>query len=329
MTDDLITLASAYLDGETTAAERAQVEADAELVAEVERLRQVRAVLGVTESAPISVRERHLAGALGAWDRLPTAEKLVDATPVGDDAAGAAGGASITAPTTLRDRRAKRKPVSTRVLTAAAAVVVLAGAGFVVRGALDTGDSNDSTAIEAADTADIDDSFDASASAEFESGPEAAAEETFDQDGEAADDVVIAAVPAPASDAVQGGPEEPPGNNDLEVLSSDAELAEFANAKVISRTVPANEPSAEAAESDLATTEADSESVEDTAPDTTLPPPVDLCNLIDEFVGFALWEASGLFDDPIAVGINNASDEAIAYGADTCTVIARTPLPTP
>lgn len=322
MTDDLITLASAYLDGETTAAERAQVEADTDLLAEVERLRQVRAVLGETESAPISARERHLARALEAWDRLPTAEKLGDATPVGDDAAGAAGGASITAPTSLRDRRAKRKPVSTRVLTAAAAVVVLAGAGLVVRGALDSGDSND---FSSADTADIDESFEAPASAEFEGGPEAAAEETFEQDGDAADEVAVVAELAPESDAIQGGPADPPGIDDLEVLSSDAELAEFANAKVISRTPPANEGPADAAESDLADTAA----VEETAPDTTLPPPVDLCGFIDEFVGFALWEASGLFDEPIAVGINNPTGEAIAYRDDTCTVIARTPLPTP
>jgi hypothetical protein len=326
MTDDLITLASAYLDGETTAAERAQVEADAGLLAEVERLRQVRAVLGDTESAPISARERHLAGALDAWDRLPAPERMGDATPVGDDAAGAAGGASITAPTSLRDRRAQRKPLSTRVLTAAAAFVVLAGAGFVVRGALVTGETNDSTA---SDTADIDESFDAPVSAEFESGPEAAAEETFEQDSEAADDVAVAAVPEVASDAVQGGPEEPPGNDDLEVLSSGAELAEFANAKVISRTMAANEPSADAAESDLAASTADTESTEDSAPDTTLPPPVDLCDLIDEFVGFALWETSGLFDSPIAVGINNTTGEAIAYRDDPCSLIARTPLPTP
>lgn len=320
MNDDLSTLASTYLDGETTADERAQVEADTELLAEVERLRQVRAVLGDTESAPISVRERHLSGALDAWDRLPAAERLGDATPVGDDAAGAAGGASIIAPTSLRDRRAKRKPLSTRVLTAAAAVVVLAGAGIVVRGALDSAeDRNISTAGE---TADIDDSFDAPASAEFEGGPEAAAEATFDEGGEDAD-VAVAAVPAPASDAVQGGPEEAPGSDDLELLSSKAELAAFANAKVISRTVGANEPPADAAESDFAATEA----AEDTAPDTTLAPPVELCDLIDEFVGFALWEASGLFDDPIAVGINNATGEAIAYRDDTCTVIARTPLP--
>ena len=324
MTDDLITLASAYLDGDTTAAERAQVEADPELLVQVEHLRQVRAVLGVTEAAPISVRERHLAGALEAWDRLPVAEKMGDATPGGTDAAGAAGGASITAPTSLRDRRAQRKPVSTRVLTVAAAVVVLAGAGLVVRDSLDTGKANDSTASESPDTGD---SFDAPVSGEFESGPEAAAAETFGQEGEATDDIAVAAVPAPASDAIQGGPEEAPADNDLEVLSSDAELGDFANAKVISRTLAGKEvqPEAADAESDLT----NAVSTEDAAPNTTLPPPVDLCGLIDEFVGFALWETPGGVNDPIAVGINNARAEAIAYSDNNCAVIARTPLPSP
>lgn len=320
MTDDLITLASAYLDGETTAAERAQVEGDTDVLAEVERLRRVRAVLGTTESAPISVRERHLSGALDAWDRLPASEKLGDATPVGDDAAGAAGGASITAPTSLRDRRAKRTSISPRILTAAAAVVVIAGAGLVVRGALDSGDTNDLSSSEA--SADVGDSFDASASAEFEVGPEAAAEETFDQDGEA-DEPVVAAVPAPASDAVQGGPEEPPGNDDLEVLSGNDELADFANRKVIADARIAGS-TGEAVESDAP---ADAAASDDVAPDTTLAPPVDLCDLIDEFVGFALWDAVGLFDDPIAVGIDNATGDAVAYRDDTCTEIARTPLP--
>ena len=39
MTDDLTLLASAYLDGEATPDERARVEADPALLAEVERLR--------------------------------------------------------------------------------------------------------------------------------------------------------------------------------------------------------------------------------------------------------------------------------------------------
>ena len=322
MTDDLITLASAYLDGETTPAERARVEAAPGLLAEVERLRQVRAVLGATESAAISTRERHLAGALDTWDRLPSSEKLGDATPVGDDAAGAAGGASITAPTSLRDRRTRRQPVSTRVLTAAAAVVVLAGAGVVIRGALDTGGDDIASTAEVIDEAG--DSIDDAASAELETTPLDAAAETFEQDGAAADEPVIAPVPepAPGAIAVQGGPEEPPNNDDLEILSGDAELAEFANRKVISRTSPTDAP-AEAAESGVATDGA----ADDTAPDTTLAPPVDLCGLVDEFVGFALWQTPGAFDDAIAVGINNPTGEAVAYRDDTCTVVARAPLP--
>ena len=45
MNDDLTLLASAYLDGDVTADVRARVEADASLLAEVERLRNVRAAL--------------------------------------------------------------------------------------------------------------------------------------------------------------------------------------------------------------------------------------------------------------------------------------------
>ena len=313
MNDDLINLASAYLDGDTTATERAQVENDPELLAQVDRLRQLRAVLSDIEAAPISVRERHLAGALEAWDRLPSSEKIGDTAPVGTDAAGAAGGASITVPTSLNDRRAQRKPVSTRVLTVAAAVVVFAGAGLIVRDAVNTSETNNSTASESTDTGP---GFDETVSSEFESGPEAAAAETFDQFDESTVDVAVGAVPASASDEIQGGPEEAPADTNLEVLSSDAELANFANAKVISRTLAQEEIQPDAADAEI-------------APDATLPPPVDLCGLIDEFVGFALWATSGAVSDPIAVGINNSRAEAVAYNDKNCTVILRTPLPLP
>ena len=313
MNDDLINLASAYLDGDTTATERAQVENDPKLLAQVDRLRQVRAVLSDIEVAPISVRERHLAGALEAWDRLPSSEKIGDTAPVGADAAGAAGGASITVPTSLNDRRAQRKPVSTRVLTVAAAIVVFAGAGLIVRDAVNTSETNNSTASESTDTGP---GFDETVSSEFESGPEAAAAETFDQFDESTVDVAVGAVPASASDEIQGGPEEAPADTNLEVLSSDAELANFANAKVISRTLAQEEIQPDAADAEV-------------APDATLPPPVDLCGLIDEFVGFALWATSGAVSDPIAVGINNSRAEAVAYNDKNCTVISRTPLPLP
>ena len=70
MNDDLILLASAYLDGDVTADERARVESDPELLGEVERLRSVRIMLGAVEPSSISVREQHLATALGAWDTV-------------------------------------------------------------------------------------------------------------------------------------------------------------------------------------------------------------------------------------------------------------------
>jgi hypothetical protein len=75
MNDDLSSLASRYLDGDADADERAQVDVDPELQAEVARLRMVRAVVADLDEPIISVRERHLAAALDAWDRLPPAER--------------------------------------------------------------------------------------------------------------------------------------------------------------------------------------------------------------------------------------------------------------
>ena len=332
MTDDLTLLASAYLDGQATAAERAQVDADAELLAEVERLRRVRSVLGSPDdasAAPISTRERHIAAALDAWDRLPASELGSDATPASSDQAGAAGGASITAPTPLRQQRAaKRGPVSTRLLTAAAAVVVLAGAGVVIRGALESADTDQS-----ADTA----SFEVDSADENRSLEVLAAEEFVTEgEGEAADEVAAEAAPPPAVAAeavVSGGPDQAPAESEYEVLSSKAELADFANLLIISRTNQANSTTASEAEESSADAAADQEVQNDadqaTAATTppTLPAPVDLCRLIDDFVGFAFWNTPGLFDDLIAVGIDNATNEAVAYRSNTCTEVARTPLP--
>jgi hypothetical protein len=329
MTDDLTILASTYLDGHATAVERAQVEGDAELLAEVERLRRVRSVLGSPDdssTAPLSTRERHLAAAFAAWDRLPASELGSDATPVGADQAGAAGGASITAPIPMREQRSKRRPVSTRFLTAAAAVVVLAGAGLVVRGALEASDTN-----ESADTASID--LD-STSDEGQSPDVLAAEEfATEGEGEAADDIADEAAPPAAVEpeaVVSGGPEQAPGEGELEVVSSAAELADFANLLTISRTNQTNATSASAS-AELAVEEsgADSDADQATTPTTppTLPAPVDLCGLIDDFVGFAIWDASASFDDPVAVGIDNSTNEAVAYQPDTCAEVERTPLP--
>lgn len=318
MTDDLTILASAYLDGQATAAERVQVEGDADLVTEVERLRRARSILVSADdagSAPLSTRERHLAAALDVWDRLPTSDLGGDAASVGSDQAGAAGGASITAPVPLREQRSKRRPVGTRFLTAAAALVVLAGAGVVARGALDNADTN-----ESADTAtfDLDSPADSAGDADLSLNELAAEEFAADGEGEAVE----------AEAVVSGGPEQAPGEGDIEVLSSDAELADYANLLIISRQNRVGSTGASDA-SDTAADEASSAAEGAPAPTTppTLVPPVDLCGLIDDFVGFAFWDASGRFDEPVAVGIDNSSREAVAYQADTCTEVARTPLP--
>jgi hypothetical protein len=150
LTPDMTAVASAYLDGEVTPEEQARVEADSALQAEVERLRQVRAVLGDTDPAPISMREEQLASALGVWDRMSEAERSGDATPVG---AAAAGAASITTPqpTSLSSRRERRGDRSKWLLGAAAALVIVAGAGVVLRDVINDSDSSD-TAGDSAST---------------------------------------------------------------------------------------------------------------------------------------------------------------------------------
>jgi len=314
MTDDLILLASVYLDGHATADERAQVEADAELLIEVERLRRVRVVLsdpGSEDAAPLSTRERHLAAALNIWDQLPTSEQLGNATPPGVDRTKTA---SITPAAGLRDRRAQRRPVNTRILTAAAAVVVLAGAGLVVNGTINSSNSDKSadSATGELDTAADDPALDVLAAEEF----------ATEGEGEVAEEVAEAAAPDAAvepEEVAAGGPEQAPSERGLEVLSSKADLAVFANDLVLSRSAQTTQTNQ--------TNETSSDAAAEVTAPPTLPPPVDLCGLIDDFVGFASWEGSGQVGELVAVGIDNSSNQAVAYQAETCTQVTSTPLP--
>lgn len=313
MTDDLILLASVYLDGDATDDERAQVEADAALLIEVERLRRVRVVLSDPDgenAAPLSTRERHLAAALDTWDQLPASELLSTATPSGVDRPSTT---SIAA-ARRREQRSKLRPFNTRILTAAAAVVVLAGAGLVVNGAINNSNSDESadSAASELDAAANDPTLDVLAAEEF----------VTEGEGEAADEVAEAAAPAPAvepEEVAAGGPEQAPSERDLEVLRSNAELAVFANDLVLSR-------SAQAAQADPVGGSNSEDTAQVTAP-PTLPAPVDLCGLIDDFVGFAYWEGSGSVEEPVAVGIDNSSNQAVAYQAETCSQVTSTPLP--
>jgi hypothetical protein len=310
MNEELILLASAYLDGDVTVDERALVETDPALLAEVEQLRAVRALLADTEPPKISVRESHLAAAFDVWDRLPDAERAGlgrDATPT--DRAAAAGAASVMAPASLRDRR---RPTTTRWLTGAAAalVLVLAG-GLVVQLTGAGGSDDDSSTADSADSAETaepaETSGDAAASLAAEGG----------QDEEGAD----GAVPESAEDAAAdedvrldtGVDEPPPPREDeaLQQLFTPQDLADFAAPAFGAPQAP-DVPAATSApvEPDLAPS----------AIGVELP----LCLSADIVVGPALYG-----DTLVVVGIDEGRGLALAYLGDTCTEIARVQLDQP
>jgi len=299
MNDDLTLLASSYLDGDVTADERALVETDPEALAEVERLRSVRSLLGDVEPPVISVREAQLAAALDAWDRLPAAERTGarrDRTPLGIDAAAAAGAASVTAPTPLNNRR---RQTSTRWLTGAAAAMVLVLAGGV---ALQLGSSDDS-------------------SSSSDAGAGVADSEAFIATERAGDSADAQQAPAAAAndalselDTGVADPPPPGENSGLDQLDDQTDLADFASAAVGAPTAP-DVPTATSATGGDDLTEAETSSA-----DTGFP----LCPRlgIDLVVGAAVY-----VDEPVVVGIDEGRNLAIAYDAATCAEVARVRLP--
>lgn len=305
MNDDLTLLASSYLDGDVTADERARVEADEELLAQVERLRSVRALLGVTEPPAISMREAHLSAALDAWDRLPDAERTGarrDRTPPGIDAAAAAGAASVTAPTPLNNRRRQTSP---RWLTGAAAALVLVLAGGV---ALQLGvggndsDSSSEAGTDLAETEALIATERAGDPADAELAPSAAAT------GEATD----ATDATSQLDTGVADPAPPGENSGLDQLQSLTDLADFASAAVGAPTAP-DVPTATSATGGDDLTEA-----ETSLADAEFP----LCLGVDLIVGPAVYG-----DIPVVVGIDEGRNLAIAYRAATCAEVARVRLP--
>lgn len=309
MNDDLILLASAYLDGDVTADERALVETDPDLLAEVERLRAVRTLIGEDIEPKISVREAHLAAAFDAWDRLPETERTGrgrDATPA--DGAGAAAAAAVRAPTSLRERR---RTTSTRWLTGAAAALVLVVAGsVVVRFAGSAGSDDDSA--DSADSAEL-----AESSAETESSAAAGAFATDDDAGaDGGGDAPESALDAEADEDVRldTGIDEPPPPLEDEVLQqlfTPQDLADFATPALGAPLAP---------DVPVATSAPVEEELAPSAIGVELP----LCLSADIVVGPALYG-----DTLVVVGIDQGSNLALAYVGETCTEIARAGLDTP
>lgn len=336
-------LASAYLDGDTTPEERAQVESSDEILAEVESLRQVRAVLGATtEPPPISIREAHLAAALGVWDRMSDMEQSGEVTPsAGMDAAA---GAAITTPrpTSMGSRGERRSSGSTSrwLLGAAAGLIVIAGGGIVIRN-LDTASNDEGDLATDAVAAVEDDATEAEevareASDEFnnvdvESAPlDVPADVAFDEDIRSEDEALSSqsadAAEAPAEEAVEesmadedameeepsaGGEADPfPPEIDLDPLDTVEQLADFAAIAAYS-TVGLDTP---------ATTTAAIEQ-----PYPTCDEEFGSFFTIDQYVGPAAYQG-----ELVVVGIDAdpEPDNVIAYRPTDCVIVEQTPLPT-
>ena len=140
--DDTTLLASAYLDDEATPDERALVETSPEVLDAVAGFGDVRTVLGATApEASLSERESHLSAALDVWARMSDLERAGEATP--SDGVDAAAAAAVTTPLSdaRRSRGDRRKRSGSMsmpqwALSAAAALVMIAGVGAVVLGIL-------------------------------------------------------------------------------------------------------------------------------------------------------------------------------------------------
>jgi hypothetical protein len=130
-------MASAYLDGELDATERAAAVADPEVMAEVESFARVRAVLGEIDPAVASTKTAAIAAALAEFDAIHTAPS----SPTAPEAVHAAAATNVVS---LQSRRVR----TYRVLSRVAAVVVV---GAVVVTALNAsrGDDNNDSATSA------------------------------------------------------------------------------------------------------------------------------------------------------------------------------------
>jgi len=311
MNDDLTLLASAYLDGDVTADERARVESTPELLAEVERLRSVATLLADVEPPRISLREQQLANALDAWDRLPEAERRGtnrDSTPRamqrGVNPATLAGAASITAPpSSLADRR--RTTMNRRLLGAAAAIIVVLGGGIALQ-TLTRGSTDDSSSDAGAAELDAD-------------APEAAALAAAPESEQAADEPTANL----AADAGEGQTDSteldtgildpaPPPDRELEQLNTPEELGIFAADAVEAPESP-DVPAATSAPLDDVLTDTQRSILEAEFP---------LCLGADYVVGPARY---GEVD--VVVGVDESRDLAIAYQPVGCREVARARLP--
>ncbi len=196
--DELI---SAYLDGEATADERARVEADPSLLAEVERMGALSARMVAIDDPGVAdpfTRRRHLGAALAAFDGLqadtgdgpeidlrPAAAAASTPTSAGDDGRDDSALVADVVAMARPDRR--RRPLGALV-AAAAGVVMLVGVAVPLANR-----SGDDSGLETASISDAsDDASDGARSMEA-SAVETEEMESFAADGDAMADEAMEA----------------------------------------------------------------------------------------------------------------------------------------
>lgn len=188
---ELILRANAYLDGELDATEMARAEADPAVMAEVAALRGLQDAVREVEAATHTVRESAIAAALAEFDALNAAHVPV---PPADDE-----------PLHLHLPHApvvpfRPRPAYARWLTAAAAVVAVGLLGVVVVNGVGGGDDEEAGVASRLETAATDAGGSLAVTAEGGVGEESA---TAEESAEAAAAELAPAAPAEAADAAE------------------------------------------------------------------------------------------------------------------------------
>lgn len=123
-------LASAYVDGQATAQERAQVEASPELLALVQTYRTIRTSMRAVAPPSAQARDAALAAALATFDGLGVEDVVAATAP---ERTGVAAGAPV-APPRPNVVSIERRRRWNQVLVAAAAVAIVGVAGVALAG---------------------------------------------------------------------------------------------------------------------------------------------------------------------------------------------------
>ena len=141
-------LASAYLDGDVTEVERAQVEASPDLSALVATMRDVRSQLSDVPPASAAARESALAAMLAEFDAPSAGAEDPDAPLAVAAAAPPAAASNVVS-------LASRRRWPTRIMSAAAGLLVVGAVGVAIKGGLDSSSDSKASSATFAPSADM------------------------------------------------------------------------------------------------------------------------------------------------------------------------------